>query len=71
MRIRDHGAVSPERVAALLLEVAPLTTLQDVLRWAFACSPPRELVDVVIQDEFSHDVVMTGPDGLYLCFDTT
>ena len=58
-------------MAALSLEVAPLATLQDVLRWAFACSPPRELVDVVIQDEFSHDVVLTGPDDLYLSFDTT
>ena len=31
----------------------------------------RDVADVIVQDEFTHDVVMTGPDALYLCFDTT
>ena len=59
------------RRAAVLAELAPLATLEEVLRWAFASSPPRDIVSVVVQDEYSHDVVLTGPDGLYLCFDTT
>ena len=59
------------RDASLLAELAPLATLQEVLRWGFASSPPREVVTVVVQDEYSHDVVLTGPDGLYLSFDTT
>ena len=57
--------------ARLLEELAPLGTLAEVVRWSFAQAPPREIVEVVAQDEYTHDVVMTGPDDLYLCFDTT
>ena len=56
---------------ALLRELAPLATLEAVLRWGFASSPPREVLSVVVQDELTHDVVLGGPDGTYLSFDTT
>jgi hypothetical protein len=55
----------------LLDELAPLTTLADVLRWGFAARPPREVVEVIVQDEYTHDVVVTGPDDRFLVFDTT
>jgi hypothetical protein len=55
----------------LLEEVAGFATLAEVLRWGFAFSPPRDIVEVVVQDEYTHDVIMTGPEGRYLCFDTT
>ena len=57
--------------ARLLEELAPLTTLADVVRWSFASAPPREIVEVVVQDEYTHDVVVNGPDDLFLVFDTT
>jgi len=69
--LRAHAELTPEQVTALATALAPLTSLQDVVRWGFACSPAREIVNVFVQDEFSHDVVMSGADGLYLCFDTT
>jgi hypothetical protein len=69
--LRGNAKLSPEQIAALAAELAPLATLQDVVRWGFAHSPPREIVNVVVQDEFWHDVVVTGPEGLYLSFDTT
>ncbi|MSP60795.1 MAG: hypothetical protein EXR72_10720 [Myxococcales bacterium] len=47
-----------------------LGTLEDVLRWARAQSPPLEIVEVVTQDEFTHDVVFAARDG-WLVFDTT
>lgn len=52
-------------------QVGRLRTLQEALRWAFAASPPLAVADVVVQDEYSHDVVLKRPDGLYLCLDTT
>jgi len=57
--------------AGLLEKLAPLRTLAEVVRWSLGCSPPCEIVEVVVQDEYTHDVVMTGPDDLYLCFDVT
>jgi hypothetical protein len=49
---------------------ASLRTLEEVLAWAFAQHPPAELLDVVVQDEFTHDVVVKAREG-YLVFDTT
>jgi hypothetical protein len=55
----------------ILAEVEPLQTLAGVLRWAFAQGPPAEVVDVVMQDEFTHDVVVRTAAGVFLVFDTT
>ena len=38
--------------------------LQDVVRW-------RMVASVVVQDEYTHDVVVPWEDGLYLAYDTT
>ena len=48
-----------------------LRTLEEVLAWAHAQRPPCELVEVIAQDEFTHDVVVRRPDGTYVVFDTT
>jgi hypothetical protein len=48
-------------------------TLEEVLAWARAHGQPCAVVDVIVQDEFTHDVIVRGPTGgpAYLCFDTT
>ena len=66
-----RAGLTPERCAALERELAPLTTLQDVVRWGFAHTPPRDVAEVIVQDEFTHDVVLPWEDGHYLVFDTT
>jgi hypothetical protein len=55
----------------LLDEVRALDTIRGVLRWAFARTPPAEVVTAVAQDEFTHDVVVCVSAGVYLVFDTT
>lgn len=49
----------------------PLGSLQEVVRWSFAQQPPAPVAEVVVQDEFSHDVVMRWHQGRFLAFDTT
>jgi len=39
-------------------------TLEDVIRAGV------DIVEVIVQDEYTHDVVARGPDG-FLVFDTT
>ena len=63
--------MSPAQRAELDALLGGFAILQDVARWAFASSPPRAIVDVVVQDEFTHDVVLPWRDGLHLVFDTT
>ncbi len=55
-----RGSAEP----ALAAQVAGVGTLADVAsRWRIA--------DVVVQDEFSHDVLVSLPDGRALAFDAT
>jgi hypothetical protein len=69
--LTEHVVLTPEQRSALVGELSPLGTLQDVVRWGFSRSPPSDVAAVVVQDEYCHDVVMPWRDGLYLVFDTT
>jgi len=52
-------------------EATNLATLEHVFRWALKRDPRFMPGDVVIQDEFTHDVIFCAPDGSALVFDTT
>ena len=66
MNVRVVGAFAADDVARLgPLELA---TLEDVLAWCRVHA--SEIVDVIVQDEFTHDVLVRAP-AAYLCFDTT
>ncbi len=51
--------------------MARLGCLADVVRWGMEADPVRLIVDVVVQDEYTHDVVLDYGEGLHLVFDTT
>jgi len=46
-------------------------TLEDVVRWGLQQNPLQMIRDVVIQDEYTHDVVLQHPSGHWLVYDTT
>jgi hypothetical protein len=56
---------------AMLGELRTLETMGQVLRWARARSPCAEFADVVIQDEYNHDVVVRVDGPLHAVFGTT
>jgi hypothetical protein len=56
----------------LARELAPFNTLENVLGWMKARGLSLATLDVVAQDEYSHDVLIPfGPDGSYLVFGVT
>ena len=57
--------------AEALGAVAGQRTLEEVVRWGLALRPPRVIERVVVQDEYTHDVVLPYADGVYLVYDTT
>jgi hypothetical protein len=62
-------SAAPTITRAQLIAVAgSLRTLEEVMRWGFASG--HTLVEVVTQDEFTHDVVFSCAP-LFLVFDTT
>lgn len=50
---------------------AGLETLEQAFRFARGQTPPLRPVDVVIQDEYTHDVLFGAADGSFLVFDAT
>jgi hypothetical protein len=66
--MRVVGDVSPAVVASLSV-FDRARTLEDVLGWANGRD--AELVDVIVQDEFTHDVIVRAPAPAFLAFDTT
>jgi hypothetical protein len=75
MHVLNHSAVTRERLAAIERELAGQQNLNDVMRWALAHPPgvflPSIVAEVVVQDEFTHDVIVPWRDGLVLVYDTT
>ena len=55
----------------ILDEVRDFVSLRQVIEWSFRQEPPAEFVDVVVQDEFHHDVIVRAAPTLFLVFDTS
>ncbi|HEY4244522.1 MAG TPA: hypothetical protein VGM88_32130 [Kofleriaceae bacterium] len=46
-------------------------TLAELIPWGLAQHPPAIIEDVIVQDEYTHDVLLPRGDGTYLVYDTT
>ena len=75
MRVVNHAGLSSERIAEIAGELSGQHNLRDVLGWALAQPAgvflPSVVAEVVVQDEFTHDVVVPWREGLVLVYDTT
>ncbi len=55
----------------LFAEAKAFDSLDQAFRWAVAHTPKIVPADVVIQDEYSHDVIFKASGDCFLVFDTT
>lgn len=69
--IEIREGVSPAVLPAIEAVLATQKTLEDVVRWALSQTPARLIERVVVQDEYTHDVVLAWSEGVYLVYDTT
>jgi hypothetical protein len=67
----ENTNVPPAALASIETLVASQRTLEDVVRWGLSRNPPRFVERVVVQDEYTHDVVIQWADGVYVVYDTT
>ncbi len=73
MRILNYANLSTTEIETIQTELAGQENLLQVLGWAnknHADFLPAIVADVVVQDEFTHDVIVPWRD-LYLVYDTT
>lgn len=68
MTLRVVGTL-PESTLAQLTSVERLRSLEDVLAWCRLHA--SDVVDVIVQDEYTHDVLVCAPELAFLVFDTT
>lgn len=75
MQIVNQSKLSDERIAELRSLISDQENLKDLMDWALAAPEgnfiPQIVADVVIQDEFTHDVLVPWREGLVLVYDTT
>ena len=65
------GSIPPELLARAADSFAARHTLADVLQWARDQQPPRQVSEIVTQDEYTHDVVLPFDGRHFLVFDAT
>lgn len=63
--------IADEIMAEIRDFAASHTGLKTVLDWCLAQHPPIHDTSVVTQDEFTHDLIVPLPSGLYLVYDST
>ncbi|MFL5613189.1 MAG: hypothetical protein ACJ796_05955 [Gemmatimonadaceae bacterium] len=68
--VRGVGSISSTVVHQVADEVQTLLTLADVFAWARQSTPRRHVIEIVTQDEYTHDVILPF-DGHFLVFDAT
>src|SRR4029434_2548240 len=75
MRVLNHANLTPEAVAGIVRELSAQENLKDVMAWAFSYARgtfiPSVVAEVIVQDEFTHDVIVPWRDALVLVYDTT
>ncbi len=75
MRVVNHANLSPEKISQIEGELSGQQNLNDVMKWAL--SYPKGVfissvvANVIVQDEFTHDVIIPYREGWVLVFDTT
>lgn len=69
--LEDRVGLSTDELDAITAIVARHRTMEDVVRWALASRPPRSVASIVVQDEYTHDVVLPLRSGVWLVYDTT
>ncbi|HZS03430.1 MAG TPA: hypothetical protein VFD58_01025 [Blastocatellia bacterium] len=71
MRITNRAGLAAEALTALESGLPEHGTLMEVVKWGNSQRPPVRIADVIIQDEYTHDIIVPWRDGLTLVYGTT
>jgi hypothetical protein len=55
----------------ILQEIEEFSSLGAVIRWSMSRVPRAEFIDVIVQDEYHHDVIVHVSDTVYAVFETS
>jgi hypothetical protein len=69
--VENRGNLASEDFAPIAEAVASHRSIKHAVDWLRAHNPPLSPSGMVTQDEFSHDILVAYPGGLWLVYDTT
>src|SRR5262245_23918817 len=69
--IENRANLSPEDFAPIAEAVAEHRSIKHAVDWLVGHRPPLVPDGMVTQDEFSHDILVAYPGGLWLVYDST
>jgi len=69
--LENRAGLDADRLREIQSVIADHGNLDRAVRWGLGADPRRVVSDVVVQDEYTHDVVMPWGDGLFLVYDCT
>jgi hypothetical protein len=69
--LHDRVGLDPELRRRIEEAIADHGMLDRVIRWGLASDPRRVITGVVVQDEYTHDIVVPWGGGLWLVYDCT
>jgi hypothetical protein len=75
MPLINRANLGPDQIAEIGRVLSSHRTLNDVLNWGIkqpgGTVLPQIVADVIVQDEFTHDVIVPWRDGLVIVYGTT
>jgi len=75
MRVVTYGIIDAVALEQIETQVLNQQNLKEMMAWALSQPKgkflPAVVSDVVVQDEFTHDVIVPLSDGVVLVYDTT
>jgi hypothetical protein len=75
IRVLNYANLSREAITAIESELAEQYALKDLMTWALADAGKKFIAgvvqEIVVQDEFTHDVIVPWGTELVLVYDTT
>ncbi len=71
MLLTDRARTDPATLAEMEAAVVGHSSLDRVVTWGLAQRPECVVINVVVQDEFTHDVVLRWSEERCLVYDTT
>lgn len=69
--VDQASPIATRDLARFRVALRELRTLGGVIDWLALQEPPRQVADIVTQDEYTHDVIVPWAERLVLVFDAT
>jgi hypothetical protein len=69
--VENRANLPPDVFEPMRQALRTHSTMERALAWFFAQSPPLSPEDLIPQDEFSYDLLVPYPTGLFLSYATS